>query len=131
MKEWSKSWKASVHPRKQRKYAAHLPLHARKAALMSPLSAELKKKYQRNAVPVRQGDMVKILRGNHAGKTAKVEAVQHTACRLQIAGIRATRKDGTQKPYLFHPSKVMITEVDLSDKKREATFQRKTQTSNK
>lgn len=131
MNEWSKSWKASVHPRKQRKYAAHLPLHMRKAVLMSSLSAELKKKYQRNAVPVRRGDTVKILRGNHAGKTAKVEAVLHTAGRLQIAGIRATRKDGTQKPYMFHPSKVMITEVDLSDKKRDASIQRKMKTSNK
>src|SRR3989344_3788828 len=105
MNEWSKSWKAAIHPRKQRKYAANLPLHARKQLLMSPLSAELKKKYQRNAVPIRQGDTVKIMRGNHAGKTAKVETVQHTETHLQVEGIRTTRKDGTQKPFTFHPSK--------------------------
>ncbi|MDO8642320.1 MAG: 50S ribosomal protein L24 [Candidatus Woesearchaeota archaeon] len=118
-KTWSSAWKASTKPRKQRKYRANLPLHLRKKRMQSPLAKELKKKYNTNAATVHQGDTVRVLRGSSKGKTGKVDQVSYTKECVYITGISVTRKDGTQKPRGVNPSKILITELNLSDKRRE------------
>jgi len=121
-KSWSPAWKASSKPRKQRKYRANLPLHQRKKLMQSPLAKELKKRYGKNAVTVRSGDTVKVMRGSSRGKALKVDRVDYTQERVYLAGIMATRKDGTQKPRGIHPSNVLITELNLGDKRREESL---------
>lgn len=124
MKRWSKSWKASKKPRKQRKYISNLPLHIRKTLMSATLSKELRKKYGMRNLPVRTGDKVKILRGQFKKKTGKITSVNLTKIKLYIEGIEQVKKDGSKAFYPIHPSNVMVTELDLDDRKRKKVLER-------
>lgn len=125
MKEWSKSWKSSKKPRKQRKYVYSMPLHIRNTLMSAPLSKELRKKYGRRSLSVRVGDRVKILRGQFKKRTGKISKVRLTKIRINIEGIENIKKDGSKAPYPIHPSNVIITELNLDDKKRKRILERK------
>jgi large subunit ribosomal protein L24 len=115
---WSKSWNASVQPRKQRKYRYNAPLHIKDTFLSAHLSAELKKKYGKRSVPVITGDKVKIVRGQYKGKEGKVEQVDHKKTLVYVANITVTKSDGSKRPVACDPSNVVITSLQLDDKKR-------------
>jgi large subunit ribosomal protein L24 len=116
--EFSKKWKASKQPRKQRKYIAKAPLHIKHKFMSAPLSKELRKKYKIKNIEVKKGDEVKIMRGKFRKKQGKISEVKLKKTRLSIEGIQRTKKDGTKIPVWFHPSKVKITNLNLDDKKR-------------
>lgn len=124
MKRWSKSWKSSKKPRKQRKYAYNLPLHIRRNLLSAHLSKELKKKYNRRSLAVRTGDKVKILRGQFKKKTGKVTETDLKKIKVYIEGIENIKKDGSKAPYPIHPSNITITELNLDDKERRKILER-------
>lgn len=125
MKRWTKSWKSSKKPRKQRKYVFNLPLHIRKILLSALLSKELRKKYSRRNIPIRAGDKVKIMRGQFKKKTGKISGVDLRGVKLHIEGIEHVKKDGSKVHYPIHPSNVMITELNLDDRKRKKVLERK------
>jgi len=116
--KFSKKWKASKQPRKQRKYKAKAPLHLKYKMLSVHLSKELKKKYKKRSIPVRKGDVVKIIRGSFKGKKGKISKVNTKKTITHIEGIQRTRKDGTKVNVPFHPSNLIILELNLEDKKR-------------
>lgn len=122
--EWSKHWISSVQPRKQRKYTYNAPLHVMRDFLAAPLSKELKKKYLVNSIIVRKGDKVKVLRGQFKGKIGTIEDVQIKNMRVCIENVTYTGRDGKKKYYPIHPSKVLILELNLDDKKRKASIVR-------
>jgi len=124
-KTFSKHWKASKQPRKQRKYKARAPLHIKHAFLSANLSKELRKKYQRRSFPLRKGDTIKIMRGSFKGKVGKVENVDSKRTRASIEKIQKAKKDGTKVNIFFHPSKLQIQELDLEDKERINSIERK------
>ena len=70
-KLWSKVWKSSSQPRKQRKYLHNSPLHVKHKLMAAPLSKDLKKEHGVRSVPVRSGDTVTIRAGQFKGKTGK------------------------------------------------------------
>ena len=117
MKHWASNWKASIRPAKQRKYAAEAPLHIKHKLLGAHLSKELRTKHQRRSISIRNGDKIKIARGQFRGKTGKVERVLLRKCRVLIGGIELTKRDGSKVPYPIHPSNCIITELS-SDKRR-------------
>ncbi len=82
------------------------------------LSKELKAKYHKRAIRVRKGDVVKIVRGNFKGKSGKISKVDTKKMVVYIEGIQRTRKDGTKVNGPFNPSNLVITEINLEDKKR-------------
>ena len=122
--DWSKNWKTSVQPRKQRKYRFNAPLHVARAFLAAPLSKDLATKYSAKSLIVRKGDKVKVLRGQYAGKIGNIEEVQIKNGRVAVEGVNYTGRDGKKKPYLIHPSKVIILELSLDDKKRKLSLER-------
>jgi len=124
MKRWSKSWKSSKKPGKQRKYVYNLPLHIRKTLLSALLLKDLRKKYNKRNMPVRTGDKVKILRGQFKKKTGKVSGIDLKKIKIYIEGIENIKKDGSKVPYPIHPSNVIITELNLDDKKRKKILER-------
>lgn len=124
MKEWSKDWKSSKNPRKQRKYLYNLPLHIRKSLLSATLSKDLRKKYGKRSLSVRKDDKVKVLRGQFKKKTGKVSRVNLKKIRIYVEGVENVKKDGSKAPYPIHPSNVMITELSLDDKKRKIILER-------
>ncbi|MEK6835464.1 MAG: 50S ribosomal protein L24, partial [Nanoarchaeota archaeon] len=62
-KLFSKHWKASKQPRKQRKYLYNAPLHLKRKMLSCLLSKELRKKLGKRNLPERKDDVILIMRG--------------------------------------------------------------------
>jgi large subunit ribosomal protein L24 len=124
MKDWSKSWKSSKKRRKQLKYIKNAPLHIRKNFIASTLSKELRKKYTKRSIGIRKGDKVKVMRGQFRKTTGKVSDVDTRRARIHIEGVDFVKKDGTKVQYPVHPSNVMITELNLDDKRRKKSLER-------
>ncbi len=93
--------------------------------LRTNVSEEIEKKYQKTAVRVIKGDKIKIVKGQHEGKTGKVEKVFTKKMKLQISELTISKRDGTKVPYLINPNNVIITELNLEDKKRQEILKRK------
>jgi large subunit ribosomal protein L24 len=118
MKKFSKAWKSSSKVSKQRKFRLNAPLHLRGRQLSSPLAKALKEKYGKNAMRVRRGDTVKVLRGEFKGKEGKVERVDADGGKIFVEKMERVRKDGSKSLRPIDPSKVMIMEMFTDDKKR-------------
>lgn len=115
----------SKQPRKQRKYRYNAPLHIKQKFMRAHLSKELRKKYSRRSLGLKKGDKVKILRGQFKKKTGKIDKVDLKENYVYITGIEITKKDGTKAFYPLQPSNLMITELNLDDKKRQKILDRK------
>jgi len=125
MEKFNSNWKSSKDPSKQRKYRYNAPKHIKSKLLCAPLSKELKEKNKKKSVRVRKGDRVKVLRGQFKGKSGKVERVDIRRERIWVEGVQVQKKEGTKVFYPLHPSKVIITELNLEDKKRKESLMRK------
>lgn len=112
-------------PRKQRKAYFNAPLHIRHKLVSAPLSKELRKEYGIRSLPLRTGDTVMVLRGDFKGHEGKVVKVDLKRLRIHVEGVTRRRADGTQVYIPIHPSKVMITKLDLSDERRKLVIERK------
>ena len=125
MKEFSKAWKSSKNPGKQRKYRIKSPLHIKRKLLSAHLSKELRKRYGKRNIVLRKGDKVKVLSGQFKKYENKVEIINITKSRIYVNGIEVTKKDGSKKQVAIHPSNLMITELNLDDKLRMKILERK------
>ncbi|MFH1054719.1 MAG: 50S ribosomal protein L24 [Candidatus Altiarchaeota archaeon] len=117
----------SKQPRKQRKWLAKAPLHARHKMVSAALSKELKGKYKRNSMPLRKGDTVKIMRGTMRGHTGEVMGVDISKYKVFINGVIAKKTDGKEVERPVHPSNVMITQFHEEDKERRDAMARNTE----
>jgi len=117
-KEFSTAWKASKQPRKQRKFRANAPLHLKKKFISANLSKELKKKHGKRNIPLKKGDMVKIMRGKFSGKKGKILEVKLKISKVIIEGIQVKKQDGSSVAVKLQPSNLQITELNLEDKNR-------------
>ena len=116
--KWSRTWVRSKKPRKQRKYIYNAPLHIKRRMMASPLSEELKKEYKINALPVRKGDTVKIMRGDFKGQVGKITKVMVKKMRVHVDIAKRKNLKGEEKFIPIHPSNLMILELYSEDKKR-------------
>ncbi|MEK6874829.1 MAG: 50S ribosomal protein L24 [Nanoarchaeota archaeon] len=117
MKKFSKSWKSSKDPGKQRKYKAQSPHHIKHTFLSAHLSKELRILHKHRSLPIRKGDTVKIMRGNHKGKSGVVERVNTKRFVAYINGIEMTKRDGSKSFIPTITSNVLITAL-TEDKRR-------------
>lgn len=116
--KFSKNWKASKSPRKQRKYIMGAPISIKKKFLSVNLSKELRKKYGKRNIPTRKDDVVKILRGKFKNKKGKILNVRTKTSRIEIEGIQVKKQDGSKVNVKLHPSNLQIIELTLEDRKR-------------
>jgi len=114
---FSKTWKSSSKPRKQRKYRFNAPIQIKRKLLASPLSKELKELHKKNAVPIRIGDKVKIINGNFKGKEGEVEKIYIKKMKIGISKIEVEKKDGSKSKIPVDPSNCVIVSLK-KDKKR-------------
>jgi large subunit ribosomal protein L24 len=112
-------------PSKQRKMLYQAPLHARRKHFSARLSPKLKASRRVNALPVRSGDKVRVMRGDHRGFEGKVTRVDTKKYRVFIEGLTREKVDGTTIFVSVNPSKVMITGLNLDDKWRKKILERK------
>jgi len=126
MKAFSRSWKSSVRPAKQRKYVAKAPLHTRHKLMAAHLTKELRLKYKKRSFPVRRGDKVKIMAGKFRGVIGEIERVDAKKYRVFVKGAEIQKKEGAPKIFRgVHPSKLQIITLNLDDKKRAKALERK------
>ena len=118
MKKFSKNWKASKRPKKQRKYAANAPIHIKRKMLSVNLSKELREKHKMRNFEVRKGDTVKIMVGKHKGKKAKDSEINTKKTKIYIEGIQNKKQDGSMVNIPFRASNIQILELVTDDKKR-------------
>ena len=123
--KFSKTWARSKQPRKQRKYRYNAPLNVKRKFVGAHLSKELRKKYSKRSASLRKGDSVKIMRGQFRNKAGKVEEVSLKKTSAYVSGIEIVKRDGTKARFPIHPSNLMITELNMDDKKRNKSFERK------
>jgi len=116
--DWSKSWKRSKQPRKQRKYLINAPVHIRRKIMASMLSKEIRELIKVRSLPIRVGDYVKILKGRFKGVEGLVIKVDSKRYRIFVENAKYTTKTGKEVYYPIHHSKVMIMKLNLTDKKR-------------
>ncbi|MFA5142407.1 MAG: 50S ribosomal protein L24 [Candidatus Woesearchaeota archaeon] len=116
--KFSRTWKASVLTKKQRKYVYNAPFHIKSKFMSSHLSKDLSEKYGMRNIEVRKDDKVKIVRGQFKGKTGKISRADVKHTKIYVEGIELFKKDGSKSQFPIHPSKVIITELALGDKRR-------------
>lgn len=115
----------SKNPSKQRARLHNNKPHQKNKLLSVNLSKELRKGYKKRSLRVREGDKVKVLRGNFKGKNGKVSKVDTNKTRVYVDGVEHIKKDGTKIPQHFHPSTLSITSLNLEDKKRKKKLENK------
>jgi len=120
-KEFSKKWKGSKLPRKQRKYRAKAPLSIMRKFLSVALSKELREKYKKRNAIARKGDLVKVMVGKFKGKTGKIAQVKIKMSKIDIEGIQVKKHDGSKVSIHMQPSNLQILELYSEDSKRKIT----------
>jgi len=108
----------TTQPRKQRKMLYQASAHIRYKHFSAPLSPSLKTSHNVSSIPVRSGDTVRIMRGDRKGLEGKVTGVDRKNYRIFVEGVTREKVDGTTTFVPIHPSKVMITSLNLDDKWR-------------
>lgn len=112
-------------PRKQRKMLHNAPAHLRHKLMAASLSPQLAASKSVKTLPVRKGDTVRIMRGDNKGFEGKISRVDLKNYRIYLEGLTREKVDGTAIFLPVHPSKVMIKNLNLSDKWRKAIVDRK------
>ncbi|RLI28296.1 50S ribosomal protein L24 [Candidatus Bathyarchaeota archaeon] len=119
---------SSVKPSRQRKAMYQAPQHVRRKMVSAHLSPELRARYFVRSLPLRKGDTVRIMRGAYAGIEGKVRSVDLKRFRVTVEGVTREKADGTTVFIPIHPSNLMITKLDLSDKWRASRLKALTET---
>jgi len=124
MKEWSKAWIESKQPRKQRKYRHKAPLHVRHKFVSAHLSPDLRKQFSRRSFPIRKGDGVMITTGKFKGMRGDVTRVDLSRCMVYVEGTNIKKVDGSELARSIDPSNLIITKLNLDDKRRKMAIDR-------
>ncbi len=117
--------KPVTKPTKQRKMLFQAPGHVRYKHFAASLSPELRASHGTRTLPVRSGDTVRIMRGDHKGFEGKVTRIDRKKYRIYVEGLTREKVDGTTIFAPVHPSKVMITRLNLDDKWRKKILEKK------
>ncbi|MBT4174934.1 50S ribosomal protein L24 [archaeon] len=124
MKIWSRLWNRSSDTRKQRKFRYNAPLHIKQKFMHVHLSPELKEKYGTKNIGIRVGDKVKVLRGQFRKRTGRVNKVSLVYEKVYIEGVELVKKEGAKVFYPVTASNLMITDLNLEDKRRRAKIEK-------
>jgi large subunit ribosomal protein L24 len=96
-----------------------LKKHKRFAKIRSPLTKNLRNVYEKGNARVVKGDTVRIIRGEYKNVEGKVERVNTERSTLIIEGVQKEIAKGGKIKVHIHSSNVMITSLNLQDKRRE------------
>ncbi|XP_041477512.1 60S ribosomal protein L26-like [Lytechinus variegatus] len=111
--------------RKNRKRHFNAPSHVRRKLMSSPLSKDLRQKYNVRSIPIRKDDEVQVTRGHYKGQQiGKVVQVYRKKFVIYIERIQREKANGAQVYVGIHPSKVVITKLKM-DKDRKLILDRK------
>ncbi|KAJ2852709.1 60S ribosomal protein L26A [Coemansia brasiliensis] len=114
----------SSSTRKSRKAHFTAPSHIRRKLMSAALSKDLRKKHEVRSIPVRTGDEVVVVRGQHKGREGKVISVYRKKWVIHIERLVREKVNGATVPIPVHPSNVAITALKMT-KDREEILGRK------
>jgi large subunit ribosomal protein L24 len=117
--------KPLTKPTKQRKMLFNAPAHVRHRLLAAHLSQDLRAQHDIRSLAVRSGDTVRVMRGDHRGVEGKVTRVDLAKYHVFVEGLTREKVDGTTVFLPVHPSKVVITRLNLDDKWRKKILETK------
>ncbi|HYM40941.1 MAG TPA: 50S ribosomal protein L24 [Thermoplasmata archaeon] len=116
----------STRPRTQRKrlYEANIGRrHRLLGAHVDPDLAGKSKLQLPRALPVREGDVVRIMRGSFRGKEGKIVSVDSKRGLAVIEGITIEKTDEKKVPRPIHASNLMIIKLDDTDPWRRKKYE--------
>uniref|UniRef100_A0A452SUR5 KOW domain-containing protein n=1 Tax=Ursus americanus TaxID=9643 RepID=A0A452SUR5_URSAM len=91
---------------KNRKRHFSAPSHVRRKITSSPLSKELRQKYNVRSMPIREDDEVQVVRGHYKGQQiGKVVQVYRKKYVIYIERVQREKANGTAVHVGIHPSK--------------------------
>lgn len=114
----------SINPSKQRREIFNAPLHRRRKWIAAHLEENLLLKYDKRALPIVKGDTVIVMRGSFKGHEDKVVKVNVKKKSIEIEGITMSKADGNKIAKPIHPSNLLITKLNLTDKWRRRKLER-------
>jgi large subunit ribosomal protein L24 len=106
---------ASRLPRKQRKYRHTAPIHARRRWVSAPLSRELRRRYGRRQLTVRQGDTVLVTGGSFEGREERVAKVDVRSGTVTLDNVTLKKADQKLKELPLKPALLLLTRLNLAD----------------
>jgi len=112
-------------PTKQRRMLYEAAAHIRHKLLGAHLSPGLRATHLAKSLPVRSGDTIRVMRGDHKGFEGKITRIDLKKYRIFVEGLTREKVDGTTILLAVHPSKVMVTRLNLDDKWRKKILERK------
>jgi large subunit ribosomal protein L24 len=110
-------------PRKQRKRTAQAPLHERHRQVRATLADDLREEYGQRSVRVNAGDTVEVMRGDYAGESGEVLAVDLKAGTVSVEDVTLEKADGEEVPRPLDASNLRVTDLALSDDRRQARLE--------
>lgn len=110
----------SKQPRKQRAELAHAPLHERGVTVHATLTDDLREEYGTRRTRVNAGDTVEVMRGDFSGVEGEVLRVDLESGTIHVEEVTVETADGEEVARPIRASNVRITDLDLSDDRREA-----------
>ena len=116
---------ATTKARIQRKRLALAPIHERRKRLhvhVDPTLAAKSKLALPRALPVREGDLVRIQRGNFRGKEGKVVSVDGRKGTVVVEGVTIQKTDEKKVARPVHASNLMLVKMDDTDPWRRKKF---------
>lgn len=110
-------------PRKQRNRTKNAALHERHRQLHATLADDLREEYEQRSVRVCTGDTVEVMRGDFAGEEGEVFEVDMKDASVFVEEFTDEKADGEEVPRALDASNLRVTELDLSDDRREARLE--------
>ena len=108
--------------RKQRKRCFNAPSHRQHKKLTCRLDDRLIERYKfaLSRIPIRKGDKVRIVRGSYKdpNKEVDVAEVRPKDNTIVLNEITLSKADSKRVPRVFRPSALIITKLNLSDRRR-------------
>jgi large subunit ribosomal protein L24 len=105
----------STQPRKQRRVSFNASPFDRHRQMTVSLSRELRKRYQRRALPLRKGDTVRIISGSFQGREERVSKVDMRTLRITLDNVTIKKVDQKLKPLPIRSSHLILTRLNLAD----------------
>lgn len=119
---WSKHWKSSTNPTKQRKYRNNAPQHVKDKFLSVNLSKELREYIGRRNLTVRVGDRLQVMRGDDKGKEGIISKINLKNGKIYLNTVEDEATDGTRNKKPLEPSNLQLQKLNLSDPQRAEKF---------
>ncbi len=117
----------SKQPRKQRKSYFQAEYHLRNRRMTAPLSHALREKYGIRRLPIHKDDKVVVFKNISKDEEIKGKIIRVLPQKyaVHVEGHSKEKADGTIVSFPVHPSNIVITSLNLRDKRRREMIQRR------